>query len=76
MNSLRCLVFGLFRHCCGIDTRNGRIRVLIHRRTDISESGKAVLRIHVFLGLLDPNPDPLVRAMDPVPDPSIIKQKY
>ncbi len=32
-------------------------------------------RIHVFLGLLDP--DPLVRGMDPDPDldPSNIKQK-
>jgi hypothetical protein len=32
-------------------------------------------RIHMFLGLLDP--DPLVRSMDPdpAPDPSIIKQK-
>jgi hypothetical protein len=29
------------------------------------------LRIHMFLGL--PDPDPLVRSMDP--DPSIIKQK-
>jgi hypothetical protein len=27
----------------------------------------------VFLGLLDPDPDPLVRGMDP--DPSISKQK-
>ncbi len=27
------------------------------------------------LGLLDPDPDPLVRGMDPDPDPSIIKQK-
>ncbi len=36
-------------------------------------------RIHVFLDLLDPDPDPLVRGMDtdpaPDPDPSIIKQK-
>jgi hypothetical protein len=30
-------------------------------------------RIHVCLGLLDP--DPLVRGMDPDPDPSIIEQK-
>ncbi len=30
-------------------------------------------RIHMFLGLKDPDPDPLVRGMDP--DPSIIKQK-
>jgi hypothetical protein len=38
-------------------------------------------RIHVFLGLLDPDPDPLVTGMDPDPDPaldpdpSIIMQK-
>ncbi len=36
-------------------------------------------RSHMFLGLLDPDPDPLVRGMDPDlgpaldPDPSIIK---
>jgi hypothetical protein len=29
----------------------------------------------MFLGLLDPDPDPLVSGMDPDPDPSIIKQK-
>jgi hypothetical protein len=38
---------------------------------------KAVFRIHVFFGL--PNPNPLVRSMDPDPaldpDPSIIMQK-
>jgi hypothetical protein len=33
----------------------------------------AVLRIRMFLGLLDPVP--LVRGTDPDPDPSIIKQK-
>jgi hypothetical protein len=36
-------------------------------------------QIHVFLCLLDPDPHPLVRGMDPNPapdpDPSIIKQK-
>jgi hypothetical protein len=26
-------------------------------------------RINMFLGLLDPNPDPLVIGMDPDPDP-------
>jgi hypothetical protein len=42
---------------------------------------KAVLRIrihriHMFLGLLDPDPDPSFRGMDPDPvDPSITKQK-
>ncbi len=28
------------------------------------------------LGLLNPDPDPLVRGTDPAPDPSLIKQKY
>ncbi len=36
-------------------------------------------RIHMFLGLPDTDPDPLVRGMDPAPapdsDPSIIMQK-
>jgi hypothetical protein len=44
-----------------------RIRIRIHR-------------IHLCLGLLDPDPDPLVRGVDPAPDPdldpSITKQKY
>jgi hypothetical protein len=35
--------------------------------------------IYMFLGLLEPDPDPLVRGMDPDwapdPDPSTIKQK-
>jgi hypothetical protein len=31
-------------------------------------------RIHMFLGL--PDPDQLVRCMDPDPDPSIIMRKY
>jgi hypothetical protein len=31
------------------------------------------IRIHVFFGL--PDPDPLVRGMDPDPDTSIIMQK-
>jgi hypothetical protein len=38
-----------------------RIRIRIHR-------------IHMYLGLLDPDPDPLVTSMDPDPDPSIIMQ--
>ncbi len=32
-------------------------------------------RIHMFLGLLDPDLDLLVRGMDPDLDPSNIKQK-
>jgi hypothetical protein len=31
------------------------------------ESLNPVLRIHMFLGLLDPDPDPIVRGMDPDP---------
>jgi hypothetical protein len=36
-----------------------------------------IRRIGIFSGLLDPDPDPLVRGMDtnPASDPSIIKQK-
>jgi hypothetical protein len=33
-----------------------------------------IRRIYMFLDIPDPNPDPLVREMNP--DPSIIKQKY
>jgi hypothetical protein len=40
---------------------------------------KAVLRVPgpnlYILGLMDPVPDPLVRGIDPDPDPSIIMQK-
>jgi len=54
----------------------------VHSSTGMYEYGKLLIayghkkamlriRIHMFLGLL--NPDPLVRGMDP--DPSITKQK-
>jgi hypothetical protein len=46
-----------------------RIRIRIRIRNRIH-------RIHMFLGLLDPDPEPLVRYMDPDPDPSINKQKW
>ncbi len=41
----------------------------------LAQLSQAVLRIriHMFLGLRDP--DPLVRGLDPDPDPSIIMQK-
>jgi hypothetical protein len=36
------------------------------------------IRIHMFLGLSNQDPDPLVRGMDSAldPDPFVIKQKY
>jgi hypothetical protein len=43
---------------------------------DSSFKGVLRIRIHMFLGLLDPDPDPLVRGMDPDPDPSITMQNY
>jgi hypothetical protein len=56
---------------------------LFKRRPSYRISLQPVLRIriHMFLGLLDPDLDPLVRGMDPDPDPaldpdpSIIMQK-
>jgi DNA mismatch repair ATPase MutL len=36
---------------------------------------QAVFGIHMFLDIMDPDPDPLVRGMNPDPDRSIIKQK-
>jgi hypothetical protein len=48
------------------------IRLAFHFFTrDETPVFQAVFRIHLFLSL----PDPLVRGMDPDPDPSIIKQK-
>ncbi len=49
-------------------------------KMDIVDFFKAGLRIrihrvHMFLGLPDPDPDPLVRGMDPDSDPSIIMLK-
>jgi hypothetical protein len=56
-----------------------------HRVNSALQYEKPVLRIriHMFLGLLDPDPDTSVRGMDPDPDPdpypdldpSITKQK-
>jgi hypothetical protein len=40
-----------------------QIRIRIHRIR--------IHRIHMFLGHLDPDPDPLVRGMDPAPDPDL-----
>jgi hypothetical protein len=33
-------------------------------------------RIHVFFGLPDPEPDPLVRGMNPDPDPALDPDRY
>jgi hypothetical protein len=46
----------------GINLRDGYSQLSVFR-----------IRIYMFLGL--PDPDPLVRGMDPAPDPSIIKKK-
>jgi hypothetical protein len=37
----------------------------------VADPDPNLIRIHVFLGLLDPDPDPLVRGMDPNPDPLV-----
>jgi hypothetical protein len=41
--------------------------------TDIPLLRIQIRRIHMFLGY--PDPDSIVRGMDPAPDPSVIKQK-
>jgi hypothetical protein len=48
----------------------------INEQIDTHRVDAAVLRIRMFLGVLDPEPDPLVRGTDPAPtpDPSINKQ--
>ncbi len=33
------------------------------------------MRISMFLGLLDPDPDPLVRATNPVPDSDLLSPR-
>jgi hypothetical protein len=50
------------------------VRTPSHRQTvAINTEVNAVfrIRIHLFLGLLDPDPDSLVRGMDPDPDPAL-----
>ena len=59
--------------------QNNNLKIFLSPLQSRALSKKAVLRIriHMFLGL--PDPDPLVRGMDPDPfldpDPSIIMQK-
>ncbi len=51
-------------------------------RSKFKANVTVVVRIHMFLGLLDPDLDPLVRGMDPDPDPALdpdpstVMQKY
>ncbi len=50
--------------------------IVLFEEKKVKNQPVLLIRIHMFLGLLDPDPDPLVRGTDPDPDPSIIKQKY
>jgi hypothetical protein len=58
-----------------------REKIYIKKQCCGSESGSGISQNHMLSGLLDPDPDSLVRGMDPEPepaldpDPSIIKQK-
>jgi hypothetical protein len=52
-----------------------KVRVYSSNPVCIAVLGIRINRIHMFLGLPDPDPDPLVRGMDSYPDPSIIMQK-
>jgi hypothetical protein len=65
----------------GLETSPGAVKFLMEMFLKKIHDVETVLpiririwnRIHIFLGLLDP--DPFVRGMDPDPDPFIIKQK-
>jgi hypothetical protein len=50
------------------DGGDGKVRNRLHQCCGIR-----IRRNHMFLGLPDPHPDPLIRDTDP--DPSFIKQK-
>jgi hypothetical protein len=52
--------------------RRGRYVIIISSSKNLPVLRIRICRIHMFLGLLDP--DPLIRATDP--DPSIINQNY
>jgi hypothetical protein len=52
-------------------TMPGELQGFVGTQAYMAPEVYLLLRIHMFLGLLDP--DPLVRDLDP--DPSIIKQK-
>jgi hypothetical protein len=55
----------------GTRTYRPRTTVPAHVTQEMHQKQCSMFRIHIFLGL--PDPDPLVRGMDP--DPSIIEQK-
>jgi hypothetical protein len=50
-----------------------QIHIVVEKGLGLAVLRIRIHRIHMLLGLLDPDPDPLVRTMDP--DSSIIKQK-
>jgi hypothetical protein len=59
-----------------LEERRKRLRGPYARLSSVSSQAVFRIRIHrnhLFFGF--PDPDPLVRGMDPDPDPSIIMQK-
>jgi len=59
-----------------IYSRNGQLYLLFYVSVPLQSVFWIRIRIHMFLGL--PDPEPLVRGIDPDPDPeqdSIIMQK-
>jgi serine/threonine protein kinase len=51
-------------------TMPGELQGFVGTQAYMAPEVSLLIRIHMFLGLLDP--DPLVRGMDPDPDPSVI----
>jgi hypothetical protein len=75
MRNKECLEEGIF----SLRSRFVRRLILLSSLFPVFRIHIRIRRIHMFLGLPDPHPDPLVRDMDPDsapdPDPSIVKQK-
>ncbi len=75
------VTLGHGRHSPLSNKRRNKQALVIELRSDTNEAVLPIriririYRIRMFLGLPYPNSDPLVRGMDPDPDPSIIKQK-
>jgi hypothetical protein len=66
------------KHCCQVqESPHGHSRQKPRPLGDLSPVFRIrIHRIHMFLGFMDPDPDPLVRGMDPDPTRKKIFDSY